>query len=147
MGEREPVRSYLLGVIDEQAAAGRRREEIYKQNGRLLDKGLLLLGKSVQLLIKHGDRAQKGKPTPPTPIELDGQSPILLSLSESFAQGYEAITEGVEISFMQDGRKAVLFKILPWGRVENTQGQQASPEELEIASKILELLQNSSRNK
>lgn len=144
MGEREPVRSYLQEVLDKQAAKQRRKDEVYKQNGRLLDEGLLLLGKSIRLLIEHGDRTLKDKPTPPIPIELDGQEPILLSLSESFAQDYDSITEGVGISFVQDGRKTVLFKILPWGRVENTQGQQVSSEELKIAEKILDLLQNSS---
>ncbi|MBI2007453.1 MAG: hypothetical protein HYS83_02020 [Candidatus Blackburnbacteria bacterium] len=144
MGEREPVRSYLQKIIGEQAACRRRRDEIYKQNGQLLDKGLLLLGKSIEVIAKRGDRMQKGKPTPPTPIELNGQTPVFLSVSEGFAQNYDAIIEGVEISFMQDGERTVLFKILPWGQVENAQGQQTSLEELEIAGKVLDLLQNSS---
>lgn len=140
MGEREPVQSYLQKIIGEQAAKRRRREEIYKQNGQLLDKGLLLLGKSIELIIKRGDRMQKGRSTSPTPIKLDRQAPVFLSVSEGFAQDYDAITEGVEISFVQNGEKTVLFKILPFGRVENTQGQQASFEELEIAQKVLDLL-------
>lgn len=143
MGEREPVRSYLQKIIGEQAACRRRRDEIYRQNGQLLDKGLLLLGKSIELIAKRGDRMQKGRPTPPTPIKLDEQTPVFLSVSEGFAQDYDAITEGVEISLVQDGdERTVVFKILPWGRVENAQCQQASLEELEIVHKVLNLLGN-----
>lgn len=52
-GEGEPVQSYLQTIIAEQAARRHRRDEIYRQNGRLLDEGILLFGKSLQLLIKH----------------------------------------------------------------------------------------------
>lgn len=142
-GEREAVQSYLLGVIDEQAARRHRRDEIYRQNGRLLDEGILLFGKSLRFLIEHGEQTRRGRATPPTPIELDGQPQIFVSLSESFAPDYNTIGEGVEISLARDGERTTLFKITPWGRVENTHGQQASPEELEIAKKILDLLQKS----
>lgn len=81
--------------------------------------------------------------TPPTPIGLDGQPQFFVSLSESFAPNYNTIREGVEILLACGGERTSLFKITPWGRVENTYGQQASPEELEIAKKILNLLANS----
>lgn len=142
-GEREPVQSYLQGVLNKQVARQHRREKMHRQNGRLLDEGILLFGKSLQLLIKHGDRTLKGKPTPPVPVKLDGQTPVFLSVSESFAPGYDAITEGVKISVMRGGERADLFKIMSWGRVENASGEQASPEELEIAEKLLDFLGNS----